>query len=319
MPEGELGAQSVSFLDSARASIESFIRGKPHVVDLALTCLVAGGHLLLDDVPGVGKTSLARALAHSIGMPWSRIQFTADLLPSDVTGVSVFRQDLQRFEFQAGPIFASVVLADEVNRASPRTQSALLEAMEERTVSVDGVSHALPTPFMVIATQNPVDLAGTYPLPEAQLDRFMVRTKLGYPDRESEAAIVTAHQMGASVQDVSRESSTEEYLSLVTSARAVAADRAIVDYLVAIASWTRDANGVALGASPRGSVALLRASQARALIRGRDRVTPEDIQALAEPVLAHRLILDVEGQAKGLTQSDVIAQAVDIVPAPQPA
>lgn len=299
-------------------NVELFLRGKPVVVDLALTCLIAEGHLLLEDVPGLGKTSLARALANSLGLGWSRIQLTPDLLPSDVTGVAVFRPDSGDFEFHPGPIFAPVVLADEVNRASPRTQSALLEAMEEQTVSVDGTTYELPHPFMVIATQNPIDTAGTYPLPEAQLDRFLVRCSLGYPNRETEAEVVANHHRGIRVANIEPVVTHEKVVELIEATRAVVVDPVIVDYLVSITSWTRDADGVALGASPRGSIGLLRASRARALIRGREHVTPEDIQALAEPVLAHRIILDVEGQAKGLTQAEVIARAVESVPAPQP-
>jgi MoxR-like ATPase len=302
-----------------RSAIETHVRGKSDVVEMSVICLAAEGHLLIDDFPGVGKTTLARALANALGLAWSRIQFTPDLLPSDLTGVSVLRQDRDAFEFRPGPVFNPIVIADEVNRAGPRTQAALLEAMEERTVSVDGITHQLPRPFIVIATQNPVDMAGTYPLPEAQLDRFLIRTSLGYPDLETEVMVVTDHHRGSRVSDLAPVVSHDEVLVLIGAAAAVQVDSSIVDYLVAITSWTRDAEGVALGASPRGSVGMLRASRARALIRGRDHITPEDIQALAEPVLAHRIVLDVEGQAKGLTQADVIARAVESVPAPQPA
>lgn len=308
-----------SLLAVMRRSIERMYHGRQDVIDLVIVSLLAQGHLLLEDVPGVGKTTLARTLAQSLGLSWGRVQFTPDLLPSDLTGVSIFRQDRGAFEFRGGPIFVALLLADEVNRASPRTQSALLEAMEEQTVSVDGFTHPLPRPFLVIATQNPVDMAGTYPLPEAQLDRFLIRTSLGYPDREVEAALVTDHHRGVRVSDIAPVVSHEEVLGLIAAAASVHVDPSIVDYLVAITSWTRHADGVALGASPRGSVGMLRASRARALIRGRDHVMPEDIQALAQPVLAHRIILDVEGQARGLTQADVIARAVESVPAPQPA
>lgn len=301
------------------AAVSSVLRGRDAGIESAMICLIAEGHLLLDDVPGVGKTSLAKALASCLGLHWRRIQFTPDVLPSDLTGVSVFRQNRGAFEFIPGPIFASVVVADEVNRASPRTQSALLEAMEEGAVSIDGVTHRLPHPFLILATQNPVDLVGTFPLPEAQLDRFLIRTSLGYPDQETEAAVVTDHHRGVRVSDLEPVVSHDQVLGLIEAAAAVNVVPTIIDYLVAITSWTRKADGVALGASPRGSIGLLRASRARALIRGRDHVTPEDIQSLAEPVLAHRIILDVEGQSKGLTQAEVIARAVESVPAPQPA
>lgn len=312
------GTPPLALVERFRASVDRFMRGKSEVTALAIVCLLAEGHLLLDDVPGLGKTSLAKALANSLGLEWGRIQFTPDLLPSDLTGVSILRHDGGGFQFHPGPIFAGLVLADEVNRASPRTQSALLEAMEERTVSVDGTTYRLPSPFMVIATQNPIDMAGTYPLPEAQLDRFLIRTSLGYPDRATEAEVLSDHHRGVRVSDLEPVLSEDEIMALIHAAAAVRVDPLIVDYMVAVASWTRSAEGVALGASPRGSIALLRASRAHALVSGRDHVAPEDVQALAEPVLAHRIILDVEGQAKGLTQADVIAGAVESVPAPQP-
>lgn len=308
----------VRLLDINRA-VEYFIKGKSSAVELALLAILAEGHLLLDDVPGVGKTSLARAFSQAIGLSWSRIQFTPDLLPSDVIGVSIPDQRTQSFVFRGGPVFASIVLADEINRASPRTQAALLEAMEERTVTVDGKTHVLPSPFVVMATQNPVDMAGTYALPEAQLDRFLIRTSLGYPDHTSEIDIVTNHQDGLSVSDINPVVSQEEVRDLIVAASAVRVDPTLVDYLVRLVASTRTAPGVTLGASPRASVAMLRAIRARALIHGRDAATPADVQVLAEPVLAHRIILDVEGQARGLTQADVIARAVESVPAPQPA
>lgn len=302
-----------------RASVAGFIRGKDEVIDLAVVCLLAEGHLLLDDVPGVGKTSLARALANSLGVRWNRVQFTPDVLPSDVTGVSVFNQGTGAFEFHPGPVFASVVLADEINRATPRTQAALLEAMEERTVSVDGTTHHLPSPFIVIATQNPVDMAGTYPLPEAQLDRFLIRAAIGYPAHAAEVSVVTDHHLGVRVSTISPVVTPAEVVALIAAAEAVAVDPSVLDYIVRLVSWTRAAPGVTLGASPRGSVSLLRAVRARALAGGRSFATPTDVQALAEPVLAHRIVIDVDGAARGVTGESVIADAVAAVPAPQPA
>lgn len=302
-----------------RASVAGFIRGKDEVIDLAVVCLLAEGHLLLDDVPGVGKTSLARALANSLGVRWNRVQFTPDVLPSDVTGVSVFNQGTGAFEFHPGPVFASVVLADEINRATPRTQAALLEAMEERTVSVDGTTHHLPSPFIVIATQNPVDMAGTYPLPEAQLDRFLMRAAIGYPDHAAEVSVVTDHHLGVRVSAISPVVTPAEVVALITAAEAVEIDPSVLGYIVRLVSWTRTAPGVTLGASPRGSVSLLRAVRARALAGGRSFATPGDVQALAGPVLAHRIVIDVDGAARGVTGESVIADAVAAVPAPQPA
>lgn len=319
LPPGDGQAFATTVVDQVRAAVAGFIRGKDEVIDLALVCLLAEGHLLLDDVPGVGKTSLARALANSLGVPWNRVQFTPDVLPSDVTGVSVFNQGTGSFEFHPGPVFASVVLADEINRATPRTQAALLEAMEEHTVSVDGVTHALPSPFIVIATQNPVDMAGTYPLPEAQLDRFLMRASIGYPDHAAEVAVVTDHHAGARVSAVSPVVTPDEVRALISAAESTAVDPSVLDYIVRLVTWTRTAPGVTLGASPRGSVALLRAVRARALIEGRGFATPGDVQALAEPVLAHRLVIDVDGLARGVTGASVVADAVADVPAPQPA
>ena len=298
--------------------MNGFIRGKAGVVDLTITCLLAQGHLLLDDVPGVGKTSLARALSASLGLQWNRIQFTPDVLPSDITGVSVFHNRTTTFEFHPGPIFASVVVADEINRASPRTQSALLEAMEERTVSVDGVTHQLPSPFMVIATQNPVDMAGTYPLPEAQLDRFLMSTSIGYPSHEAEVEVVAAHHTGASVDRMQPALPAFAVPDLIATAAYVAVAPEIVDYIVRLVGATRTVPGVLLGASPRGSIGLLRACRARALAAGRGFVAPGDVQALAHAVLAHRLILDADAEARAVTAAAVISQIIDQVPAPQP-
>ena len=298
-------------------AISSFIQGKPELVDLAVTCLLAEGHLLLDDVPGVGKTSLARAISQASGVSWNRIQFTPDVLPSDVTGVSIWDQGQGSFVFHPGPVFASVVLADEINRATPRTQAALLEAMEEKTVSVDGATRKLPAPFMVIATQNPVEMAGTYPLPEAQLDRFMMRTSIGYPDHDAEVNVVANNHAGVQVGDITPVLTSKQLQQLIKLASTISVDPLMMDYIVQIVRASRSAPGVLLGASPRGSIALLRASRARAFMQGRRYVTPGDVQALAEPVLAHRIILDADALAGLVTQSSVITDLVQQVPAPQ--
>jgi MoxR-like ATPase len=309
-------AEAISRIADA---VAGFVRGKSDVIELSLTCLLAEGHLLLDDVPGVGKTSLARALSQAMGLRWRRIQFTPDVLPSDITGVSIYNQGTASFAFHKGPVFASIVLADEINRATPRTQSALLEAMEERTVSVDGVTRDLPRPFVVIATQNPVDMAGTYPLPEAQLDRFLIRASIGYPDHGAEVEVVSNHHHGVQVSSIEAVTSPEEVLALIAAAARVTVEPDVIDYVVRIVTATRTAAGVALGSSPRGSVGLLRAIRARALVQGRSYATPGDVQVLAEPVLAHRILLDVDGQARGLTGASVIAEVVSATPAPQPA
>lgn len=311
-------AQPEDLVRAVRYSVASFIRGKDSVIDLALTCLLAEGHLLLDDVPGVGKTSLARALANSLGITWNRIQFTPDVLPSDITGVSVFNQSTGVFEFHPGPVFASIVLADEINRATPRTQSALLEAMAEKTVSVDGVTHELSSPFLVIATQNPVDMAGTYPLPEAQLDRFLIRASIGYPDFESEVSVVADHHEGKSVSDLGAVVSPAAVAQLIGAANSVAVDPVIIDYIVRIVAATREIPGVVVGCSPRGSIGLLRAVRARSLILGRDHALPGDVQAVAEPVLAHRIVMDIDGEATGLTGASVVRSILETIPAPQP-
>lgn len=302
------------------ASVEEFIQGKRETVELSLTCLLAQGHLLIEDVPGVGKTSLARSLAAALGMSWHRIQFTPDLLPSDVTGVSVFHQGSNVFEFHPGPIFASIVLADEINRASPRTQSALLEVMEERTVTVDGISHPVPQPFLVMATQNPIDSEGTFPLPEAQLDRFLMSISIGYPDAAAEARVLTNAHDGVRIDTIAHVGDPRDVANLIDAAKAVYVDPAVIKYIVAIVSATRGAPGVRLGASPRGSVGLMRAAQASALMAGRSYVVPADAQRLAVPVLAHRLIVDeneaIDAAATVRVRTEAIRAAVDTIAAP---
>lgn len=297
--------------------VNAFIMGKSATTEAALVCLLAEGHLLLDDVPGVGKTSLARCLASALGLPWKRVQCTPDVLPSDITGVSVFHDGDRRFEFHPGPVFTSVLLADEINRASPRTQSALLEAMAEQSVTVDGVTHPLPAPFLVIATQNPVDMAGTYPLPEAQLDRFLMRASLGYPDVTAEAEILAAHHAGAQVTDVPCALEVGELEDLLAATAAVRVEPPLLDYIARLSAASRVHADLLLGVSPRGSIGLLRAARALALVRGRDYVQPGDVQWLAGPVLAHRLALRPDALGRGVRDVDVVADLLATVAAPQ--
>jgi MoxR-like ATPase len=301
-------------------NVELVIHGKAEVVRLALVCLLAEGHLLVEDVPGVGKTSLARALSSSIGATWHRIQFTPDLLPSDVSGVSIYNQHSGAFEFKPGPVFASIVLADEINRASPKTQSALLEVMEEHHVTVDGVAHPVPRPFMVVATQNPVDMDGTYQLPEAQLDRFLVRISVGYPDQGAEVDILRSHHAGAAALDqVANVVGSDHIRTMIAITNEVHVADSVHDYIVRLVASTRRMPDVRLGASPRGSLALLRAGRASAAADGRNYLLPEDVRALAVPVLAHRLILTPEAEVRGVTAQSVIDQILAEQPVPRTA
>ena len=271
-------------------SIETVIDGKPEVSAMALTVLIAEGHLLIEDVPGVGKTMLAKTLARSVGGSVSRIQFTPDLLPSDVTGVTVYDQTVGQFEFKPGAVFANIVIGDEINRASPKTQSALLESMEERQVTVDGRSWGLPTPFMVVATQNPIEMDGTYALPEAQRDRFMAAVSMGYPDPASELAMLRSRESSSPLDAVSPVVSTEEVGAMIAAARTIYLSPAVEQYLLALVTATRTHPDIRLGASPRATLQLSRAAKARALLDGRDFVLPDDVDVLAVPVLAHRLL-----------------------------
>ena len=299
-------------------NVERAILGKPGVVRLAIACLLAEGHLLVEDVPGVGKTSLARALAASLDLTWRRIQFTPDLLPSDVTGVTIYNQGSSHFDFHEGPVFANLVLADEINRASPKTQSALLEVMEERRVTVDGAPHPVPRPFMVVATQNPVEMDGTYPLPEAQLDRFLMRVEIGYPDHDAEVGIVRTQGRGSAVDELRPVLSAADVAAMGKAATEVFVAPSVEEYFVRVVAATRTAAGVRLGASPRATLALLRATRAWALTAGRGFVTPTDVQDLAVPVLAHRLLLTADAELAGRTAASVVQDVVRSVPAPQP-
>jgi MoxR-like ATPase len=293
-PNGPSSARSprelIALLDALRANIGRVFLGKPDVVRMACVALLADGHVLLDDVPGVGKTLLAKALARSLACRFTRIQFTPDLLPGDLIGVTVYRAQTGEFVFQPGPVFAEVVLADEINRATPRTQSALLEAMQERQVTTDGHTRPLGPPFMVVATQNPHEFEGTYPLPESQLDRFLVRVRVGYPDREAERAILTQHRAGEPVEKLEPVLQPVDVLALQEHTRSVRIDPEIVEYMLNLVEQTRKHGELALGTSTRGALALYRGVQAFALTAGRDYAVPDDVKALAEPVLAHRLI-----------------------------
>jgi MoxR-like ATPase len=300
-----------------RGAVESVIEGKPEVVRLAVTVLMAEGHLLLEDVPGVGKTMLAKALARSIGCSVRRIQFTPDLLPSDVTGVSIYNQERQDFEFKPGAVFANVVVGDEINRASPKTQSALLECMEERQVTVDGTTYRLQPPFIVMATQNPVEMEGTYPLPEAQRDRFMARVSMGYPSAAAELEMLDRHAALDPLSTLAPVSDAETIRRLVATTRAVYAADAVKEYVVAICRATRSSSDLRLGASPRAALHLLRAARAHAAIDGRDHVLPDDVQDLVQPVLAHRLLPSADAQLSRRTPEDVLATLLAHVPVPR--
>jgi MoxR-like ATPase len=301
---------------AVRENIDRVIVGKRAVVDLLLTALMCEGHVLLEDVPGIGKTTLAKALARSLDCSFQRIQFTPDLLPSDVIGVSVYNQKSGDFEYRPGPLVAQIVLADEINRAGPRTQAALLEAMEERQLTVDGVTRPLPRPFLVLATQNPVELEGTFPLPEAQVDRFLMRLALGYPEEDEERAILRRYRDSNPLAELGAVASAVEIRAAQQAVRQVFVHPAVEEYIVRLTRATRAQAGVQLGASPRGSLALYRTSQARAAIDGRDFVLPDDVKALVEPVLAHRIMTTSQARVRGRAAGDVLAEAVAGVAVP---
>ena len=297
-------------------NVKRVIIGKDQTVELAVVALLSHGHILIEDVPGVGKTMLARSLARSAGCTFRRIQFTPDLLPSDVTGVSIYNQKTADFEFKQGPILSQLVLADEINRATPKTQSALLEAMEERQVTVEGVTHTVPRPFTVMATQNPIEYEGTFPLPEAQLDRFLLMITLGYPSFEQELDIINTQQETHPIESLEAVSSAGEITAIQESVRSIFVDDLIRHYIVSITESTRDHPDLSLGSSPRGSLALFRGSQAMALIRGRDFVLPDDVKELAVPMLSHRIIVSAAARMRGIEGKAVINKLVEEAPVP---
>ena len=287
-------------------NVKKVIIGKDQAIELAVLALMCQGHALIEDVPGVGKTMLARSIARSAGCTFKRIQFTPDLLPTDVTGVSIYNQKTGDFEFREGPIISQIVLADEINRATPKTQSATLEAMEERTVTVEGTTYEVPRPFMVMATQNPIEYEGTFPLPEAQLDRFFVMISLGYPSLEQEIAIIDGQQLSHPIDELQSVTSSEEILELQRATKGVYVDDLIKQYIVSIVDATRNEDDISLGASPRGSLSLYRGAQALALIRGRDFVLPDDVKELAVPVISHRVIVSTAARMRGVHARDII-------------
>ncbi len=298
------------------ANVGRVILGKPREIQIALAALLCQGHLLIEDVPGVGKTMLARAFAKSLGCSFKRIQFTPDLLPSDVTGVSMFNQKTREFEFRPGPILAQIVLTDEINRATPKTQSALLEAMEERQVTVDGVTYPVPHPFLVIATQNPIEYEGTFPLPEAQLDRFMLRAHLGYPANHDEMAMLDTQQHTHPIQALAQVATAAELTQAQSAIQDVYVDTLIKEYILALVTATRQHPDIYLGASPRGSIALYKTAQARAAMEGRDYVIPDDIKLLVEPALAHRVIISPAARLKNVDARVVMQELIHSVAVP---
>jgi MoxR-like ATPase len=304
------------FSERLITNIEKVIVGKRSTVELAVISLLCQGHLLIEDVPGVGKTMLARSLARSLGCSFSRIQFTPDMLPSDVTGVSIFNQVSREFEFRAGPVMSQIVLADEINRATPKTQAALLESMEEHQVTVDGITHNLPRPFMVLATQNPIEYEGTFPLPEAQVDRFLMRIRLGYPSKDDEIRVLERQQFQHPFQELEQIVAVKELTEMQEAVKSIYVSPPVKQYIVDLTNQTRAHNEVYLGASPRGSLALYRTGQALASMQGRDYVLPDDIKSLAVSTLAHRVILGPGARLRDLSAQQVVEEILNTVPVP---
>jgi len=309
----------ITVTDRMRAGIDRVVTGRPELVRTTVAVLLAEGHLLLEDVPGVGKTTLAKALARTIDCTVGRVQFTPDLLPSDLTGVTIYRAATQDFEFRPGPVFSHIVIGDEINRASPKTQSALLESMQEAQVTVDGRTYPLPRPFLVVATQNPVEMEGTYPLPEAQRDRFMARLTVGYPSAGAELAMLDLQETSDPLADLSAVTDAAQISRLIGTTRHLHASPAVKQYVVDLVAATRQDPALRLGASPRAAIQLLRAAKGLAAVTGRDHVLPDDVQQLAEPVLAHRVILSAESRLSGRTGQDVVADLVARTGVPAPA
>jgi MoxR-like ATPase len=309
-------ASSAAAVEKLVTNISLVVHAPAETLQLCVLGLLAEGHVLIEDFPGVGKTMLAKSLARSLDVEFSRIQFTPDLLPSDVTGVNVFNQRTNEFEFRSGPVFANVLLVDEINRASPKTQAALLEAMQENQVTIDGESYPLESPFIVLATQNPIEYEGTYPLPEAQLDRFSMRLSLGYPQLADEARMLNEQTTEPPLETLAPVASLAEIMAAIDEARLLFVEESLNRYVVALLRHTRASSRLALGASPRAGIALLRVAKARALADGRDYVLPDDVKAIARPVLAHRLILAPEARSAGLTAEEIVGEAVEQTPVP---